>query len=119
MAPATDLETYAEQAREFCEERDWTQFHTPKDLAIGLSTEAGELLELFRFLDEEDVEARLEDPEFAETVRDELGDVVFFLVRLSQVLDVDPVEAAAAKLEKSREKYPADEYEGDNWKVLE
>jgi NTP pyrophosphatase (non-canonical NTP hydrolase) len=114
-----DLAAYADEVEAFCEERDWSQYHTPKDLAIGLSTEASELLELFRFLDEGDVHQRLDDPEFAETVRDEIGDVVFFLVRVSQILDVDPIEAARDKLDKSREKYPADEYEGDNWKVLD
>lgn len=119
MPESSDLEAYADDVQRFCEERDWTQFHTPKDLAIGLSTEASELLELFRFLDEEDVAARLEDPDFAETLRDELGDVLFFVVRLSQVLDVDPVEAGEAKLAKSREKYPAEEYRGDNRKVLD
>lgn len=114
-----DLDAYGEDVRAFCEERDWSQFHTPKDLAIGLTTEASELLELFRFLDEKDIEKRLEDPAFAEQIEDEIGDVVFFLVRLAQILDVDPVEVALAKLEKSREKYPADEYAGDNWKVLD
>jgi NTP pyrophosphatase (non-canonical NTP hydrolase) len=119
MSADGDLDAYGEEVGAFCEERDWSQFHTPKDLAIGLTTEAGELLELFRFLDEHDVEKRLEDPAFAEKVEDEIGDVLFFLVRLGQILDVDPIEAAEAKLAKSREQYPADEYEGDNWKVLD
>lgn len=114
-----DLDAYAEQVEAFCRERDWEQYHTPKDLAIGLSTEASELLELFRFLDQADVQARLEDPAYRETVRDEVGDVLFFLVRFAQALDIDLVEAGQAKLEKSREKYPADEYAGDNWKVLD
>jgi NTP pyrophosphatase (non-canonical NTP hydrolase) len=119
MSTDGDLEAYGEEVRRFCEERKWSQFHTPKDLSIGLTTEASELLELFRFLDERDIQARLDDPRFAERVEDEVGDVVFFLVRLAQVLDIDPLEVARAKLEKSREKYPADEYEGDNWKVLD
>jgi NTP pyrophosphatase (non-canonical NTP hydrolase) len=119
MSADGDLEAFGEDVRSFCEERDWSQFHTPKDLAIGLTTEASELLELFRFLDEQDIQARLGDQAFAEEVEDEIGDVVFFLVRLCQVLDLDPVEVAQAKLAKSREKYPADEYEGDNWTVLE
>lgn len=118
MATPEDLEAYGEAVEAFVEERDWAQFHTPKDLAIGLATEASELLELFRFLDDEDVEARLADPAFRERVEDEVGDVLFFVVRFSQRLEIDPLEAAGRKLEKSREKYPAEEFAGDNWKVL-
>lgn len=113
-----DLQAYADDVEAFVHERDWDQYHTPKDLAVGLVTESSELLELFRFLDEADVEARLEDPDFRERVHDEIGDALFFLVRTAQRLDVDLLEAGRAKLEKSREKYPVDEYEGDNWKVL-
>lgn len=118
MSAPEDLDAYAEAVEAFVEARDWSQFHTPKDLAIGLSTEASELLELFRFLDETDVEERLEDPAFRQRVEDETGDVLFFLVRFAQRLDIDLLAAGQAKLAKSREKYPADEYEGDNWKVL-
>jgi NTP pyrophosphatase (non-canonical NTP hydrolase) len=113
-----DLDAYAEAVLAFCRERDWEQFHTPKELATGLVTEASELLELFRFLDEEDVAQRMEDPAFRERVRDEVGDALFFLVRFAQAADVDLLEAGGTKLAKSREKYPADEYAGDNWKVL-
>ncbi len=114
-----DLDAYQEEIETFVEERDWEQFHTPKDLAVGLVTEASELLELFRFLREDDVEARLEDPAFQERIEDELGDALFFLVRFAQRLDIDLVDAGRTKLEKSQEKYPADEYRGDNWKVLD
>ncbi len=113
-----DLEAYGRAVEAFCEERDWGQFHTPKELAIGLVTEASELLELFRFLDDEDVAARLQDPAYRERVEDEVGDALFFLVRFCQRLDIDLVAAGEAKLAKSQEKYPADAYAGDNWKVL-
>lgn len=118
MPEPRDLDDYADEVQRFVDERDWEQFHTPKELAIGLATEASELLELFRFLSDEDVQARLEDPVFRREVEHEVGDTLFFLVRFAQSLDIDLLEAGEAKLAKSREKYPADEYEGDNWKVL-
>lgn len=114
-----DLDAYEENVKAFVQARDWEQFHAPKDLAIGLVTEASELLELFRFLQEDDVQARLEDPAFRNRVRDEVGDAFFFLVRFAQQLEIDLLEAAHAKLDKSKEKYPAEEYRGDNWKVLD
>jgi NTP pyrophosphatase (non-canonical NTP hydrolase) len=62
------------EIREFCDEREWEQFHTPKDLAIGLSTESNELLEQFRFKDEQEQTAHLEDPDSREAIEDELAD---------------------------------------------
>ncbi len=113
------LDTYAEEIQTFVDERDWEQYHNPKDLAIGLATEASELLELFRFLDEHDITERLKDPNYRQRIHDEVGDTLFFLVRFAQRLDINLLQAGQEKLQKSREKYPADEYRGDNWKVLD
>ena len=73
-----DLE---QRIKKFCEERDWNQFHNPKDLAIGISTEANELLSLFRFKNNEEMKAMFDNPVKREDIEDETADVFFFLLR--------------------------------------
>lgn len=100
----------------FCEARDWDQFHGPKDLAIGVITEASELLEHFRFQSEAQSYAILHDPKQREEVEDELADVFFFLLRFSQRFDVDLTKALLRKIEKSECKYPVEKAKGKNTK---
>ena len=102
--------------REFCEERNWTQFHTPKDLAIGLSTESNELLELFRFKNQDDQVALLQDTETRAEIEDELADSLFFLLRFADLNNIDLEEALTTKLEKNRSRYPVDESHSSNVK---
>nr|WP_255568405.1 nucleotide pyrophosphohydrolase [Salinarchaeum sp. IM2453] len=108
-----------EEVREFCEARNWKQYHTPKELAIGLSTESNELLELFRFKDQDDQDALLADPDTREDVEEEIADVLFFILRFADLYDVDLENALESKLEKNRERYPKDEYHGSNRKYNE
>lgn len=114
-----DMEELNSEIREFCEARDWTQFHTPKDLAIGLSTESNELLELFRFKDQEDQDILLMDTERRSEVEDELADILFFLIRFADLHDIDLETAMKTKLEKNRKRYPKDEYQSSNRKYDE
>ena len=107
------------EVREFCEQRDWRQYHTPKDLAIGLTTESSELLEQFRFKDREEQLALLDASESREQIEDEIGDILFFLLRFADVYDVDLESALMAKLEKNRARYPQEEYKGSNKKYDE
>ena len=86
------MDHLAEQLRAFTEERDWGQFHSPKNLAMALSVEVGEVLEHFQWLTEE--ESRSLPPEKLSQVREEIGDVLIYLVRLSNSLGIDPLEAA-------------------------
>jgi NTP pyrophosphatase (non-canonical NTP hydrolase) len=102
--------------RRFCEERDWDQFHGAKDLAIGVSTEAAELLEHFRFLDDAQVAALLADAIKRGAVEDELADVLFFLLRFAQRFDVDLAAALERKMKKNAEKYPVAKSKGRNAK---
>lgn len=102
--------------KEFCEARDWDQFHGPKDLAIGVITEASELLEHFRFLSDEQALALLEDPYKKKEIEDELADVLFFLLRFAQRFNIDLSQALACKIEKSEKKYPVDKAKGSNIK---
>ena len=90
----------------FSDERGWEKFHSPKNLAIGLSVEASELLELFMWLTED--ESRRLDARTMEKVKDEVGDVTIQLLNFCRAVGVDPVECAHRKLEVNRKKYPVD-----------
>lgn len=113
------LEQLNKEVREFCEERDWTQYHTPKDLAIGLSTESNELLELFRFKDQEDQEELLASQETRTDIEDELADILFFTLRFADLNDIDLESALTTKIEKNRTRYPKDKYQSSNKKYNE
>lgn len=96
--------------REFASERDWDQFHSPKNLAAALSVEAAELLEIFQWLTEAQ-SANLE-PRQLDSVREEMADVFLYLLRIADRLGIDLVEAADAKLARNAEKYPVDRARG-------
>ena len=116
MTDNDSLRALSDRLRSFCEERDWDQFHNPKDLAIGISTEAGELLEIFRFMSAEQQAALLAGDETREHVEDELADVFFFVLRFAQMNGVDLGRALERKMAKNARKYPADQCRGDNRK---
>lgn len=116
---ATSIDQLSQIIKEFCEARDWDQFHNPKDLAIGISTEANELLDIFRFKTEEQMREMLEDEATRGRISDELADVFFFLLRFAQMNDFDLGEALNQKLEKNDVKYPADKVRGNNKKYTE
>ena len=113
----SDLQRLRELIREFVAERDWDQFHTPKNLAAALSVEAAELLENFQWLATgaraELTEARMQQ------VRHELADVLFYLIRVADKLDVDLMQAMDEKMALNRAKYPADKVRGDARKYNE
>ncbi|WP_197321096.1 nucleotide pyrophosphohydrolase [Saccharomonospora sp. NB11] len=94
--------------REFADERDWHRFHTPKNLAMALSGEVGELTEIFQWLTPEESRDVMSDPRTAEQVRHELADVLAYLVRLADVLDVDLMAASEEKLRVNAAKYPVE-----------
>jgi NTP pyrophosphatase (non-canonical NTP hydrolase) len=106
-----DLEELRGRVRDFVAERDWERFHSPKNLAMALSVEASELVELFQWLSEE--ESATLDADRRLRVADELADVLWFLVRLADRLDIDLLEAAGRKLRANAEKYPVDRVRGD------
>lgn len=103
----------------FCEERDWDQFHTPKDLAIGVATEGGELLDLFRFKTETQIQELLRDEKFRTKLNDEIADVLFFILRMAQMNNIDLEQALKNKMSKNAEKYPVQTARGSNKKYNE
>jgi dCTP diphosphatase len=112
-----DLNHLAARLRTFAEERDWEQFHTPKNLAMALSVEAGELLELFQWLTPEESHAVLTTSVAAQQVQEELADVLIYLVRLADVLGVDLEAAVETKLQLNAGKYPVDLSRGNATKA--
>ncbi len=98
-------------AADFAAERDWDQFHTPKNLAMALAGEVGELVEIFQWLTAEESAAVMSSPR-AQDVCDELADVLIYLVRLADVLGVDLIGAGFEKLQKNALKYPVQEVQG-------
>jgi NTP pyrophosphatase (non-canonical NTP hydrolase) len=116
---ADSIQELTARIKTFCEARDWDQFHGPKDLAIGVITEASELLEHFRFLSESEALALMQDPVRKEKIEDEVADVLFFLLRFSQRFDIDLSEALVRKMQKIEEKYPVEKSKGSNRKYTE
>jgi NTP pyrophosphatase (non-canonical NTP hydrolase) len=100
------------EAIRFRDARDWAQFHRPKDLALGLSIEAGELGELLLWKTDAEIEAALAEPRFRERVGEELADVTLFLLYLAHTLDVPLAAAVRAKLAKNAAKYPVERFRG-------
>jgi NTP pyrophosphatase (non-canonical NTP hydrolase) len=111
------LDELREQLRQFARERDWDQFHSPKNLAMALAVEAAELLENFQWLTEE--QSRELDPEAREAVRREIADVLLYLIRLGDRLGIDPVDAAKRKLVENARKYPVEKARGSRKKYTE
>ena len=103
----------------FCEERDWDQFHNPKDLAIGISTEANELLDIFRFHNEEETKEIFADDKKLEHLNEEIADTLFFVIRFAQMNNIDLAKALDNKLKKNAAKYPVEKSKGKNLKYNE
>ncbi|MGI5269478.1 nucleotide pyrophosphohydrolase [Nonomuraea sp. CA-218870] len=106
----TELDGLAERMRVFAEVREWERFHTPKNLAMALAGEVGELVAELQWLTPD--ESRSPDPETLSRITAELGDVTAYLVRLADVLGVDLVAAAHAKLDVGERRYDPVRYRG-------
>lgn len=112
-----DLEHLTEKIRRFRDARDWAQFHNPKDMAIALSLEAGELLEHFLWKAPDEVEARVES--HREEITDEVADIAIYLFELADNLGIDLATAIEQKIEKNDAKYPAEQVRGSSKKYTE
>lgn len=102
----TTLEELKKVVRTFCEERSWDPYHSPKDLAIGLVTEASELLEIFRFVRERDMADLIHDANERRKMADELADSLYFILRFAQLYKFDLAQCMREKMDKNRVKYP-------------
>jgi dCTP diphosphatase len=117
MLNQSDLLMLRDKLRAFAEARDWDQFHSPKNLSMALMVEVAELMEHFQWLTE--AQTCNLDAEKKAVVAEELADILLYLVRLSDKLGVDLLEAALHKLEKNAVKYPAEQVRGSAKKYSE
>ena len=111
------LRDLAGQLDGFAKDRDWQQFHSPKNLASALVVEAGELLEHFQWMTEE--QSRDMAPQKRDAVAAEMADVLLYLIQLANALGIDPIAAAHAKLKLNALKYPVDRARGNSRKYDE
>ena len=106
-----DLEALRQRLAAFAASRDWDQFHSPKNLAMALIAECAELVEHFQWLTEH--QSATLSPEKKAAVRLELADILIYLLRISDKLDIDLLDAARDKIAINEERYPADKVRGD------
>jgi dCTP diphosphatase len=108
-----DIIALQRRLREFAQARDWEQFHTPKNLAMALAAEAGELLEIFQWLTDEQASAVTERDEDLQLVRNELADILIYLVRMADVVQIDLEDAVQGKLRDNERRYPVELAKGN------
>jgi len=112
-----DLDALKLKLREFAEVRDWDQFHSPKNLSMALIAEAAELIEHFQWLKEE--ESAIIQGDKLEAVRMELADILIYLIRIADKLNIDLFDAVNKKIKINEEKYPEDKVKGQHKKYTE
>ncbi|WP_019531307.1 nucleotide pyrophosphohydrolase [Dasania marina] len=113
----SDFEQIKNKLRDFASDRDWDQFHSPKNLVMALSVEVAELVEPFQWMSEEGSKNLSNDT--LDEVADEIADVQLYLIRLADKLGVDILKAVDNKIEKNDTKYPADKVRGSSKKYTE
>lgn len=112
-----ELESLIDRIKQFNADRDWAQYHSPKNLSVSLVIEAAELAEVFQWLTED--QSRCLDEDKLDKVREEIGDVFIYLLTICDNLGVNPFDAAASKLLINEEKYPVDRSRGRSDKYTE
>jgi dCTP diphosphatase len=105
----SNIEQLTAVIREFARERDWERFHTPKNLAMALSVEVAELVELFQWLTPEESMALIDTAEARAAIEDEIADVAIYLLRIADVLEIDVAAATAAKINRNATRFPSAE----------
>lgn len=115
----SDIDQFTNQIQQFIEERDWKQFHKPKDCAISLTLEAAEVAEVFQWKSEEQMEAMKHPGAAQEALADELSDVMFWVLAIAHDFNIDMKQEFPRKLLKSAAKYPVEKVKGNNKKYTE
>lgn len=119
MDNTTNIDELKEKIKNFCEQRDWDQYHNAKELAIGIVTEASELLDHFRFKSYEEIDQMFLKEDKRQLISEELVDVFYFVLRLAQRYNIDLAEELDKKLIKNNNKYPIEKSKGSNKKYTE
>lgn len=113
----SDIRNLQEKIAQFVKDRDWSQFHNPKDLAISLNLEASEVLEHFQWKSEKEMLEYVKTHK--EEVGEELADVLYWVLLMANNMDIDVVAASEKKLEKNAKKYPVEKSKGNHKKYTE
>jgi dCTP diphosphatase len=108
----TTLSELRSLVEQFVAERDWHQFHDPKNLAMSIAIEAAELMEHFQWLRSDQLDAVVDDRDMRQAIREEIADVLAYLLAMANRLDLDLSSALVEKFEKNARKYPAEEFRG-------
>jgi NTP pyrophosphatase (non-canonical NTP hydrolase) len=116
---STTVEELKSVVKAYCEARDWDQFHDAKELAMSITIESAELLELFRFKSPEDMRRMFAASGPREKIGDELADVLFAVLRFAQLYDLDLTEEFSRKMKENERKYPVEKSRGSNKKYDE
>ncbi len=119
MGEKLDLDKIKKYLEDYAKERDWEQFHNPKNISMALSVEASELVELFQWLSPEQALKVKESPEKLSRVSEELADILSYTILMAKYLDVNLEKALELKLKKNAEKYPVDKARGTAKKYTE
>ena len=102
----SDLDVLRARLANFAAARDWEQFHTPKNLAMALAVEAGELMEIFQWLTPEQAMSAPSDPDLAARIQDEVADILSYLIQFADACGIDPLAALSAKIERNESRFP-------------
>ena len=113
----SDISSLQNQIKKFVQDRDWDQFHKPKDIAISLSLEAAEVLEHFQWKNDDEIKNHL--IENKEDIGDELADVLYWVLLMSNKFDIDLVDSFEKKMRKNEAKYPVEKAIGSHKKYTE
>ena len=108
----TTISDLRQRIQQFVDERDWRQFHRPKNLAMSIAIEAAELMEHFQWVDSAESHTRAFDAAHREKIAEEIADVCCYVLSLANAMELDLSDAVLRKLEKNARKYPADEFRG-------
>lgn len=108
----TTVVAMAEVVQSFVDERDWQQFHDPKNLSMSIAIEAAELMEHFQWLRSEQLDALRKDPAVMAEIKEELADVFCYVLAFAASMGIDLCAALESKMVKNREKYPAEQFKG-------
>ncbi len=113
------LEEMKERIKQFSLERDWDKYLNPKDVLIAMVSEVGELADCLRWLKEDEIQKIKDDPNKKEKIEDEIADILYWLIILSDKMDIDLLKACEKKLEKTKLKYPVEKVKGMHTNPIE
>ena len=112
----SSIDRLREIVRMFRDERLWRKYHKPKDLAIAISIEASELLQLFLWLTDEEIESLVKKDKFIKRVSEEIADIFIYILSMVDILNLDLEKIVLEKIEKNKKKYPVETSKGDKIK---